>query len=883
MIKKLLVSIVLSFVMVFTASSFAMSPKTDFIGTWTGLQQEGQQFNRITLNIETIAWPDGKTALSEPSMTGWSLSGSVRVEPAMVTMRRAPEPQTVPVTGEFYPAGNMVKLQYILRRNRPIVYGVLSQDKNRMALVFSSGRSGNLVLPVLLTAGTELPESLSPFATSSEDAERLRRDMERTGIQVAAGQTQLDAIRSQIQQVKSELRQARSAGDKEQQKLLKAKIKELRDVYRKENSAQQAIILEQAQKLREQQLDQLRMTNPELADVNQKIMELQKQLVKASNDKDFTNMMMLAKELKSLQRQQKSAMALGRNPAAPLSVAGDSGQCPEHVVAWADELEKNGASNSKFRNLGQLVNLFRPSVFEKHFQATLLSMDAKERRQLGVDLRQHCSGNNNAFSRNGNLPTVATALADEGSQINYVSAAMAGEALDIVGLWSQRTLTTLNGYSHSEDIEVLGDRGDILFKALWPMETKSANDAIASAYNVTIEKEQIAQIDLLADNIDGIDAFTKLSRLPQQKNWKKMKYPAGQKVMMYYQEKTSMVLSRHIDQTFPGAARDMGNPRKALIAGKQWYEQNGTILFLFPDTNAARHFDQTFWVQRDELFRKLSPELKKEIVELKQKSEIQNIASDLSLPMDSQRSGAFKDITAAKTKQIAALETKRYTASAPVAPGPEPFKPGHPGAVYLNALYHQDWKTIAREDRAFAIPLCKMMQPMHNSGIYDMMALLSGGKAQGSDIKRYMQTKMEKASMSTSMAGFFILALEHISPTCLGENPVHIERTEKWDNVVYNGLGAELYRTHHSQTYHYTVARRHRNAFYRLGDPASAESLDFINGMLGQFGVKQGGIRASMSKLSANLHGLRKAMQDLPCDGKVIKRIENALMKKALE
>lgn len=876
---------VLSLGIVFPASSSTMSPDSDFIGTWTGLQQEGQQFNRITLRIDTISPPDGNTDSANPSVAGWSLSGSVRVEPAMVTMRRMPEPEEAPVTGEFDPVSNMVKLQYRLHRGNPIVYGVLSQDRRRMALVFFSGGSGNLVLPVLLTAGTELPETLSPFASSREEAERLRSDMQQTGIQVVEGQARLDAIQAQIRQAQNELRQAKRDGDQEKRKLLKAKIKELRKVYRKENSAQQAIIMEQAQKMQAKQLEQLRMKNPALADANQKMLELQKQILKASNDKDLTTIIQLSQELKALKLQQRSARAQGQNLADPSSVAGDASQCPEHVVAWADELEKNGAS--KFHSVGQLANLFRPSVFEMHFQETLLSMDAKRRRKLGVDLRQHCSGDDNAFSRSGNLPTVAAAFADEGFQINYVSAEMAGEALDIVSLWVQKTLSSLDGHTHSADMTVLKDRSEILFNALWPNETKMANDTLASVYNETIAKEQIAQIDLLADNSDSIDSFTMLSRLPRQADWKKIKGPAGQKIMMYFNEKASMALSRHIDQTFPEAARDLGNPRKALIAGKQWYEQNDEILALFPDTKAARHFDQTFWPQRDALFRKLAPELQKEILERDQKSEVLQIASDLSLPMDSQRSGALKDITTAKSKQIAALEKKRYAASVPTAPardpGSDPFKPDHPGAVYLNALYRHDWKTIAQEDRAFAIPLAKMMQPMHNSGIYEMMALFSGGKVQGSDIKQYMQTKMDNASMSTSMAGFFILALEHISPRCLGPNPVQIERTERWDNVVYNGLGAELYRTHHSKTYHYTVARRHREAFYQLGDPASAESLDFINGMLGQFGVKQGGVRTSMSKLSANLHGLRMAMQDLPCDGEVMHRIENALLKKALE
>lgn len=879
MLKKVLVAVVLNLGVVFAASSYAMPLNSYFIGSWTGLQQEGHQFNRITLNIESIAPLDGKTDSAKRSVTGWSLSGSVKVEPARVTIKRAPEPETVPVTGEFDPVGNMVKLKYALRRSNPIVYGVLSQDKNRMALVFFSGSSGNLTLPVLLTAGTELPTSLSPFATSREDAKQLRSDMEKTSTLVLAGRAKLGEIQSQIQHAKTQIQQARSTGDQEKQKLLKAEIKELNKAYRKENSAQQMIMLEQAQKLQEKELEQVRMQNPALADANQKILGLQKQIVQASNDKDLAKILQLAQELKDLQQQQKSALSQSRNPAVPISVAGGSGQCPEQVVAWADELEKNGASNSDFRNVGQLANLFRPSVFETHFHGTLLSLDQKERRKLGDDLRQHCSGDGNAISRSGNLPTVAAAFDDEGFQINYVSAAMAGEALDIVGLWLQKSLSTLDGYTPG-DIEVLSERGDLLFKALWPNETKRANDTVTSAYDEAIEKEQITQINSLADNADSIDAFTELSRLPQQGNWKKTTGPAGQKIMMHFKETTSMALSRHIDKTFPEAARDMQNPRKALIAGKQWYEQNEKILSLFPDSKAARHFDQTFWTKRDELFRKLAPELEKETLELEQESEVRQIASDLILPMDRQRSGALKDITAAKTKRIAALEPKSYTVS---APGPDPFKPDHPGAVYLNALYRNDWKTISQEDRAFAIPLARMMQPMHNSGIYEMMALFSGGKVQGRDIKQYMQTKINNASMSTSLAGFFILALEHISPKCLGPNPVSIERTEKWDNVVYNGLGAELSRTSHSQTYNYTIARRHRKAFYQLGDPANAESLDFINNTLGQFGVKQGGVRTSMSKLSGNLHGLRMAMQDFPCDGEVIKRIENALMEKALE
>jgi hypothetical protein len=146
-----------------------------------------------------------------------------------------------------------------------------------------------------------------------------------------------------------------------------------------------------------------------------------------------------------------------------------------------------------------------------------------------------------------------------------------------------------------------------------------------------------------------------------------------------------------------------------------------------------------------------------------------------------------------------------------------------------------------------------------------------------------MQRKVENTSMSTSMAAFFIIALEHIAPQCLGPNPVQITRTKTWDEVLYNGLGTELSRTSHSQTTHYTIAGRHHRAFYQLGEPASVEVIDFINGFLGQFGTPKDGIRLSMNKFSANIRGLKMAMNKFPCDGEVMTRLEKALFKKALE
>lgn len=47
--------------------------------------------------------------------------------------------------------------------------------------------------------------------------------------------------------------------------------------------------------------------------------------------------------------------------------------------------------------------------------------------------------------------------------------------------------------------------------------------------------------------------------------------------------------------------------------------------------------------------------------------------------------------------------------------------------------------------------------------------------------------------------------------------------------------------------------------------------------------MKKDGIRMSMDKFSANMRGLKMAMNDFPCDGEVMTRLEKALIKTALK
>lgn len=867
--KKILAVLIVIFVgAALPGFLIAQESKTGISGRWTGLQQDGKQFKRITLQIE---------APGETSGSAWPLSGSITFEPALVGMRNAAAPQTVSLKGTVYPRINLVKFQYTHRRGGRTVYLVWLAEKNRLAMVYGD-RAAKNTLPIYLSPGSKLPEVLAPFATSRVEADQFREEAERHSKQLAAIRARSAAIQSQLREVRGQYRQARLAKNQQAVAELQNQMAELNQTLVKQNKAVQEIMLAQVRKRQEQQLQQLQQENPVLADLNRKLVDLQNQMRQASKNRDLETTKRLGQQVRDL-NQQRIAALQNRNTRPLSSGVNAAGSCPELLLSWSEELENNGASAASFSSMVQLANLFRPSVIIPHFKTSLLDMDPQKRGTMAFDLQRNCTKANTAFARGGNIQTVAAALRNDGHQINYVSATIAGESLDLVHKWLDYLLADPTVTGSLTDMNDLKEQGRFLMAALWPSEIKLADDAITVAYSKAVQSDLMAQIDILATRADSLDSLISFGRMGDDEKWKILTNSDRQKLTGYFNKKADSAVSRHLRNTFPEVANDMVHPRKALIAGKQWYQENEQLFALFPETDVLRQFTQMFCSRRDTLFRKITADLRKDLVGLQQKSEVNGFASELVLPMDSPNSSAWREIAALKKEQIAVLEQKAYIARV----GDGPFQPDHPGAVYLNGLYRNDRKTLTEEDRQFAIPLVRMMQPVQDSGIYDLMAVFSGGAVKGNDLKKYMKTEMENASMSSSMAGFLVIALEYISPQCLGPNPVEIERTERWDQVFQNGYGMELYRISHEQSYHYTIARRHRQVFRKIGEPASAESLDLINGLFGQLGMIKKDVRSSIEKLSDNLRGLKLAMQEYPCDGEVMKRIETALISRALE
>jgi hypothetical protein len=177
---------------------------------------------------------------------------------------------------------------------------------HQLALVYG-GREGSRNLPIYLTAGPDLPEAPSSFATPRAEAERYRREADQTATRLSEMKSRSEAIREQILEAQNQLRAARRAKDREAVAALKAKLKELNQAFGNERKAQREIVMQQALKMREQQLQQQQKENPALADLDRKIADLQKQILQASKSRDIEKLKQLKRQFQALNQQRMAA------------------------------------------------------------------------------------------------------------------------------------------------------------------------------------------------------------------------------------------------------------------------------------------------------------------------------------------------------------------------------------------------------------------------------------------------------------------------------------------------------------------------------------------------------------------------------------------------
>lgn len=310
---------------------------------------------------------------------------------------------------------------------------------------------------------------------------------------------------------------------------------------------------------------------------------------------------------------------------------------------------------------------------------------------------------------------------------------------------------------------------------------------------------------------------------------------------------------------------------ESLQENAAWYRAHADIFASLAAAPAVVQYQQDLGRQREIIFRQLQPEIEAGLERLTTRSAVESYGNDFVLTLDNSHSATWQQIESRRAARVVEVEWEQHVARV----GKGPFSPEHPGAVYLNALYRNDVAMIREEDTRYSTPFRTLMNPLNESGVYEIFALFSGGSFSADDIMGYMDSELASLSMADTLAGFFIVSFEHAYPGCMA-GAVPMERTVYWDTVTTDGWGNELWRRTDSQTYHYNINRRHVAVFKQVGVGRSPEEAEMLTGLLG--GLLPSNLRSAQASLSASLRGLRLAMQNMACNHPDMQQLEKNLL-----
>jgi hypothetical protein len=399
----------------------------------------------------------------------------------------------------------------------------------------------------------------------------------------------------------------------------------------------------------------------------------------------------------------------------------------------------------------------------------------------------------------------------------------------------------------------------------------------SGAANGTSKTDSIfAEVDARIQQAKNGDrkALIKAINVRTLSNWFSTDLRTQERVRQYINEQLPQLLANYFSVNRVPAVKEFSSPRTALIASKDWYEQNEELFIAFNTQQAVKQALKRLYVERDAAYTKLREALQSDIASANNIAELNQVAEDIYLKADRRHSSVWPQIAKAKKHRLQAIEQRAYLARV----GKGLLKADDDGALYINALSRGDFKIIAEEDKKFAASMVKMTEPLLNSGVIELMSLFSGSHSNPEALKNEMRERIKSISMSSAMTGLFIVAYEHLAPKCLGPNPVEFERTVVWEEVSRNILGQEFYRNTFSKTYHYTIAQRHADLFKQLGQGTSSGSLDAMGSIYGALGMIPQDVQKSIFTLSDNLRGVTQIMQRYECDSMQMRTLEKALV-----
>ena len=872
---------------------------------WTGLIVEQGQVKRINIRFEASSSAYSANTVQSPRRQGerngknqvkqfgqWNpIAGQVILDVAKIdSFNTIPAPTTYALTGEFMPELNLLKIQYQPHR-RPAVMllGVISENKDEIYLFFGSPQSSQKA-PLLLVAGNTLPRYMQRAVESGNEVEeaRLRAVEERNRTDFI--NRQLESLRIQGQQAKAEGNTALVA---ELRKKAYDLVSESANISAEQNQLRKELMAKQQKGQREKQ----QQKQSRLNQINAKLQKLQSQIAreKQAGNQEAANSLILQIQLL---RSQQQDVAMGRHPV--LQQKAGSG-CIASLIAWLEEFKNNKGTSKQSVQIVQLINFFRPSVFNSYFENSLFDMGDELREGYGYELARICSRQNNLPLKKSLINVLSSGFGEKPRVLDYLSAAIGGMALDGAAEWQAYTLNELakaNDVSSLDEFEV---QSVYVRNALWPKEKAQTETWLVEQKRETNneskvtkpkEKEQsetklvehkskpqreevYAEINARIKHAQNGDLKALMNAIEPRTlaNWNSLNIRARDEVRGYINSKLPSLLKNYFSiHTLP-ADTGYATPEEALLVSKNWFAQHKDLYVgLRNQPIVSSTFNKLFRARKPYL-EQVSQSVIDKIFKITSIDELNKFRTELFIRPDKQHSSAWKVVNDAKQRRMAELEQIAHQRRV----GNGPLSAEDKGAIYINALYRNDMEIIAYEDKKFERAMVEATNPLLNSGVVELTSFFAGSHSDPQTIKQDMLDSLKGISMSTAMTGFFIASYEHLAPKCLGSNTVDFERTKVWEEITQTVMGEELYRNTFSKTRYYTIAKRHADIFTELGEETNAESLDALGSLYGTFGLISADAQKSIFTMSDNLRGVATVMQRYACDSKELKTIESAL------
>lgn len=410
-----------------------------------------------------------------------------------------------------------------------------------------------------------------------------------------------------------------------------------------------------------------------------------------------------------------------------------------------------------------------------------------------------------------------------------------------------------------------------LLSGIWPAESQADKAQLVTIRNARGVAHLGQRLGSTANQVNttGAVALRKMARLRFDPVYTSLSQESQGRFDSQLNNTVNRVLPAYLKRA--KAASVSAQSKQALVSNANWYRAHADIFASFSGATEVAAYQKALSQQRERAFSRLKAGIEAEIQNLETRSATEGYGNDFVLALDNTYSPTWQKLEARRKERVLEVEWEIHVARV----GDGPFDPKHQGAVYLNAIYRNDGAMIREENARYASPFRTLMNPIHESGVYEIFSMFSGGMFTADDIQAYIDSDLAKINIADTLAGFFIVSYEHAYPNCMA-GAVPMERTVHWDTVTTDGWGNELWRDRDTHVYHYNVHRRHVTIFKRVGVGKSPEEAEMVTSLFGNFLPTN--LKTAQRSLSDTLRGLRMAMQEMSCDDPDLLQLEQNLL-----